>query len=123
MPSALAIVLTLAAGASLPPDQAVTEAAAGLVAQIEDDDNPDTMLKSLRAQGCTVTIEGEDRSQVLDWSEIAGVGLGDPTFIAIARPGGITALVTDGEDAAQLAKLGALNKALGELAKSCRKKG
>lgn len=108
--------------AALSPAEAAVQAGQGLFAQIEDEDHADTMLKAIRAEGCTVTLEGEERSVVLNLRDISGLGLAEPTFIAIARPGGITALVTDGERADQLAKLSALNEALGQLYAKCRKR-
>lgn len=118
--STVLLALALAAP-SVPVDQAVTEAGRGLFAQIEDEDHSDTMLKAIRAEGCTVTIEGEAYPLTLDLRDVSGVGLAEPTFIAIARPGGITALVTDGERPDQVAKLSELNRALGALYRKCGK--
>lgn len=117
--SALALLLAVAA---LSPAEAVVKAGEGLFAQIEDDDHSDTMLKQVRAEGCTVTLEGEERAVVLNLRDVSGLGLAEPSFIAIARPGGITAIVTDGERADQVARLSALNQALGELYRTCRKR-
>lgn len=119
--SALLFPIFAAAAAALAPVEAVARAGQGLFAQIEDEDHADTMLKAIRTEGCTVTLEGEERSIVLNLRDVAGIGLAEPSFIAIARPGGITALVTDGERADQLARLSALNEALGQLYRKCRK--
>lgn len=78
------MLLGLALAAAMPPAQAVNEAGRGLFARIEDEDHSDTMLKAIRAEGCTVTLEGEDRSLVLNLRDVAGIGLAEPSFIAIA---------------------------------------
>ena len=117
----IGVLLGLALAAATTPADAVNEAGQGLFAQIEDEDHPDTVLTAIRAEGCTVTLTGADRSLVLDMREVAGIGLAEPSFIAIARPGGITALVSDGERPDQLAKLSALNRALSDLYRNCRR--
>ncbi len=117
----IGVLLGLALAAATTPADAVNEAGQGLFAQIEDEDHSDTMLTAIRAEDCTVTLTGEERSLVLNMRDVLGIGLAEPSFIAIARPGGITALVTDGERADQLAKLSGLNRALTDLYRKCRR--
>lgn len=103
-----------------PPDAEVARAARGLTVQIEYDGRSDTMMKSIRAKGCALSVEGRDWTIDADMRVIEGVGLGDPSFIAIMRNPGVIALVVDGDKTDQREKLGKLNAALTKLYEHCR---
>lgn len=114
--------LLVLAAAAIPPAEAVTQAGVGLVARVEDEDQGDTALKAIRAEGCMVTLQGADRSLVLDLRDVAGIGLAEPASLAIARPGGIMSLAVDDGSADQITRLSALNRALADLYRKCRKR-
>lgn len=98
----------------------VAVAAAGLIAEIEDDNGgPDAMMTAIRSQGCTVEITGKDRSWTLDLSKTEALALED-TFIYVVAPPHRLAIVGDVSKPDQAAKLKALVTALGEIATRCR---
>ena len=100
------------------PDPVAT-AAAGLVAQIEDDNGPDAKMTSIRSQGCLLAIAGEGKKWSVDMTKVEALSLED-TFVYIAAPPHKLAIVGDASQADQAAKLKALATALGKVAARCR---
>ncbi len=100
----------------------VAMAAAGLVAQIEDDNGgPDAMMTSITSQGCAVEITGKGRSWALDMTRVEALALED-TFVYIAATPQKLAIVGDASKTDQAAKLKALAAALSGIATRCRPK-
>lgn len=114
----IALLLALA----LAQPDPVAMAAAGLVAQIEDDNGgPDTMMTSITSQGCAVEITGKGKNWALDMTKVEALALED-TFVYVAAPPHKLAIVGDASKPDQAAKLKALATALGDIATRCRPK-
>lgn len=102
-----------------PQSNPIGEAAAGLRAEIEDDNGPDAMMTAIASAGCTVTIGGvEGRRWTLDMTRTQAVALED-TFVYVAAGEAKLAIVGEASRPDQAAKLRALADALTALASRC----
>ncbi len=111
-------------------DDFIAAAAIGLVAQIEDDNNPggDLQLVSMKSDGCKTVITGalitEDsntaatRTWTVDWAVPGSVAPGD-TFIFIDVAPVKIAIVGDASKPDQAAKLSAMFAAMFETQLDC----
>ena len=102
------------------PDDPIAAAASGLVAQIEDDNNPggDLQLVSMKSDGCVTTIMANGRNWTVDWAIPGRVEPAD-TFIFIDVPPVKIAIVGDASKPDQAEKLSALFYAMFETQLDC----
>ena len=113
-------LLLLAAATASPANPAddLSAALKDLKAVVEDDVNPDSEFSGLKTEGCTTTFATADRSYAFDWGKVDMAGMSDG-FLFVMQGDRHIAIVTDTENAAQMAKMMAADQAMLALAKQC----
>ena len=115
----LAAFLAVAAQSPSPAPDPIARAIDGLVAEVEEDRQPDRRLETMATNGCETVVTAAGGTWTIDWRRAQRVVLED-TFVFVDAPPVRLAIVGDAGIPAQAARLVALSEAMQAAAARCR---
>ena len=114
----LAAFLAVAAQSPSPAPDPIARAIEVLVAEVEEDRQPDRRLEAMATNGCETLVTAAGRTWTIDWRRAQRVVLED-TFVFVDAPPVRLAIVGDAGSPEQAARLVALSEAMQGAAARC----